>query len=35
VIDIPEDMVDDVATFSEQLVEAVASYDDELMEKFF
>ncbi len=35
VIDIPEDMVDEVATYREQLVEAVASYDDALMEKFF
>jgi elongation factor G len=35
VIDIPEDMVDEVAMYREQLVEAVASYDDELMEKFF
>ena len=35
VVDIPEDMVDDVAIYREQLVEAVASYDDALMEKFF
>ncbi len=35
VIDIPEDMVDEVAQYREELVEAVASYDDELMEKFF
>lgn len=35
VIDIPEDMIDDVAMYREQLVEAVASYDESLMEKFF
>ncbi len=35
VIDIPEDMVDDVAMYREQLVEACASYDETLMEKFF
>jgi len=35
VIDIPEDIVDEVATYREQLIEAIASYDDTLMEKFF
>ncbi len=34
-IDIPADMVDDVAHYREQLVEAVAEYDDGLMEKYF
>ena len=35
VIDIPEDMVDEVAAYREQLIEEVAAYDEELMEKFF
>ncbi len=35
VIDIPEDMVDEVAAYREQLIEEVAAYDDALMEKFF
>ena len=35
VIDVPEDMVDDVNQYREELVEAVASYDEALMEKFF
>ncbi|MCP4520607.1 MAG: elongation factor G [Cytophagales bacterium] len=35
VIDIPEDIVDEVATYREQLIEAIASYDESLMEKFF
>lgn len=34
-IEIPEDMVDQVAEYREKLVEAVAEYDDALMEKFF
>jgi len=32
---IPDDMVDEVATWREKLVEAVAETNDELMEKFF
>ena len=35
VIPIPEDMMEDVAKWRLNLVEAVASYDDNLMEKFF
>jgi elongation factor G len=35
VIDIPADMVEQVAEYREKLVEAVAEYDDALMEKFF
>ena len=35
VIPIPEDMLEDVAKWRLNLVEAVASYDDNLMEKFF
>ena len=35
VIPIPEDMLDDVHAYRENLVEAVADYDDTLMEKFF
>ncbi len=35
VIDIPADMVDQVAEFREKLIEAVAEYDDAIMEKFF
>ncbi|MEO1254267.1 MAG: elongation factor G, partial [Bacteroidota bacterium] len=34
-IDIPADMVDDVATYRENLVESVAEYDEGLMEKYF
>ncbi len=34
-IDIPADMVDDVDTYREQLLEAVAEYDEGLMEKYF
>lgn len=34
-IDIPEDMIDEVATYRENLLEAIAEYDDTLMEKFF
>ena len=34
-IEIPEDMVDEVAEYREMLVEAVAEYDDGLMEKYF
>jgi elongation factor G len=34
-VDIPEDMLEDVQHYREQLVEAVAEYDEELMEKFF
>jgi elongation factor G len=34
-IAIPEDMVDDVAQYREQLLEAIAEFDDTLMEKFF
>ncbi len=34
-IDIPEDMVDEVAEYRENLVESVAEYDEGLMEKYF
>ncbi|MEQ9467698.1 MAG: elongation factor G [Ekhidna sp.] len=34
-IEIPADMVDEVASYREQLVEAVAEYDEGLMEKYF
>ncbi|MEZ7854264.1 MAG: elongation factor G [Cyclobacteriaceae bacterium] len=34
-IEIPKDMVDEVAEYREMLVEAVAEYDDGLMEKYF
>ncbi|GAB4241712.1 MAG: elongation factor G [Ekhidna sp.] len=34
-IDIPADMVDEVAEYREKLVEAVAEYDEGLMEKYF
>ena len=34
-IDIPEDMLEDVAAYREQLLEAVAEYDETLMEKYF
>lgn len=34
-IEIPDDMVDEVAEYREMLVEAVAEYDDGLMEKYF
>lgn len=34
-IDIPADMVDEVATYRENLVESVAEYDEGLMEKYF
>jgi elongation factor G len=34
-IPVPEDMLEDVAHWREQLIEAVAEYDDTLMEKFF
>ncbi len=34
-IEIPEDMVNEVAEYREMLVEAVAEYDDGLMEKYF
>lgn len=35
VVDIPEDMVEEVALFRGQLIEAVADYDESLLEKFF
>lgn len=35
VIDIPEEMLEEVAEYRQILVEAVAEYDDKLMEKFF
>ncbi|ANQ50309.2 elongation factor G [Flammeovirga sp. MY04] len=35
VIDIPADMVDDVAEWRENLIEAVSTHNEELMEKFF
>ena len=35
VIDIPEDLVDQVAEYRENLIEAVAEYSDSLMEKYF
>ena len=34
-IEIPADMVDEVAEYRENLLEAIAEYDDTLMEKFF
>jgi len=34
-IEIPGDMVDDVAEYREGLLEAIAEYDDSLLEKFF
>ncbi|MBO3700098.1 elongation factor G [Roseivirga sp. E12] len=34
-IDIPADMVDEVAEYREGLLEAIAEYDDSLLEKFF
>ncbi|WP_126974106.1 elongation factor G [Gynurincola endophyticus] len=34
-VPIPEDMVEDVQIWRENLIEAVAEYDDSLMEKFF
>ena len=34
-VDIPADMVDEVAEYRENLVESVAEYDDGLMEKYF
>ncbi len=34
-IDIPADMIDEVATYRENLVESVAEYDEGLMEKYF
>ena len=35
VVDIPADMVDEVAEYRAHLIEAVAEYDENLMEKFF
>ena len=35
VIDIPEDMIEEVAMYRAQLIEAVAEYDEGLLEKFF
>ena len=35
VIDIPEDMIEEAATYRAQLIEAVAEYDEGLLEKFF
>ncbi|HRP39677.1 MAG TPA: elongation factor G [Chitinophagales bacterium] len=35
VIDIPADLVDDVHTYREKMLEQVAEFDDTLMEKFF
>ncbi|MBL4586162.1 MAG: elongation factor G [Flavobacteriales bacterium] len=35
VVDIPADMVDEVAEWREKLLESVADFDDTLMEKFF
>jgi elongation factor G len=35
VVDIPEDMIEEVALFRGQLIEAVADYDESLLEKFF
>ena len=32
-VEIPADMLDDVATYRENLVESVAEYDEGLMEK--
>jgi len=34
-IEIPADMVDEVAEYRENLLEAIAEYDDSLLEKFF
>ena len=34
-VEIPADMVDEVAEYREYLLEAIAEYDDTLMEKFF
>ncbi|UII21793.1 elongation factor G [Fulvivirga ligni] len=34
-VEIPADMVDDVNSYREQLLEAVAEYDESLMEKYF
>ncbi|KEO75044.1 elongation factor G [Anditalea andensis] len=34
-VEIPEDMLDEVAEYREYLLEAVADYDETLMEKFF
>jgi elongation factor G len=34
-VEIPADMLDDVATYREKLLEAIAEYDDRLMEKYF
>ncbi len=34
-VEIPADMVEEVASYREQLVEAVAEYDEGLMEKYF
>jgi elongation factor G len=34
-VEIPADMLDEVAQYRENLLEAVAEYDDSLMEKFF
>ena len=34
-IEVPADIVDEVAEWREKLLEAVAEYDDSLMEKFF
>lgn len=34
-IDIPEDMVDEVAEYRENLLESVADYDETLLEKYF
>ena len=35
VVDIPEDLVDEVAAYREKMLEQVAEYDDSLLEKFF
>ncbi|HWB63736.1 MAG TPA: elongation factor G, partial [Chitinophagales bacterium] len=35
VIDIPADLVDDVKTYREKMLEQVAEFDDHLMEKYF
>ena len=35
IIDIPEDMIEEAATYRAQLIEAVAEYDEGLLEKFF
>lgn len=34
-IEIPEDMVEEAASYREQLLEAIAEFDDTLMEKYF